>query len=335
MINTQSPEIEFALQAVRQASRLVKQVQTELVAASITKEDRSPVTVADFAAQALIGRMLEQVFPEDPLVGEEDSSVLRTPEQAQVLSKITTYAGLYTDGATPDEVCRWIDRGSAESGERFWTLDPIDGTKGFVRGDQYAVALALVENGQVRLGVLGCPNLNLAYLQGDADADLAGDDGALVLAVRGEGAWIAGLEDEAFARISVSERTDPSRARLLRSYETAHTNTGKIGEMVEYMGVKAQPVGLDSQAKYALLAAGRGDMLVRLLSSRQPDYREKIWDQAAGVIVVEESGGRITDLHGRTLDFTQGRTLAGNRGVLASNGQLHAAGLEALAEIGA
>ena len=335
MLNLNNPDIRFALHAVRQASKLVKQVQSEMVAAAITKEDRSPVTVADFAAQALIGRLLEMEFPEDLLVGEEDSSVLRTPEQAGVLAKITHYAGRYAGGASAEDTCRWIDRGSAESGRRFWTLDPVDGTKGFVRGDQYAVALALVEDGQVRLGVLGCPNLNLAYLQGEPGAPMAAEGGTLVAAVRGEGAWIAGLDGDDFFRAAVSDRDDPAQARLLRSYETAHTNTGQIGELVEYMGVAAPPVGLDSQAKYALLAAGRGDLLVRLLSARQPDYREKIWDQAAGSIVVEEAGGRMTDLHGRALDFTRGRTLSENRGVLASNGQLHAAGLAALAAIGA
>jgi 3'(2'), 5'-bisphosphate nucleotidase len=135
--------------------------------------------------------------------------------------------------------------------------------------------------------------------------------------------------------VHVSDRSDPALARLLRSFETAHTNTGKIGELVHRLGVTAEPVGLDSQAKYALLAAGRGDLLVRLLSSRQPDYREKVWDQAAGSIVVEEAGGRIEDLHGRPLDFTAGRTLANNRGVLASNGQLHDAALAALKAIAA
>ena len=100
-------------------------------------------------------------------------------------------------------------------------------------------------------------------------------------------------------------------------------------------GGRVIEVDLSADSFESLLAAGRGDMLVRLLSSRQPDYKEKIWDQAAGSIVVEEAGGRITDLHGRALDFTRGRTLAENRGVLASNGFLHTAGLEALAEIAA
>ena len=80
---------------------------------------------------------------------------------------------------------------------------------------------------------------------------------------------------------------------------------------------------MDSQAKYAVLAAGDGDVLLRLISPSRPDYREKIWDQAAGSIVIEEAGGRITDLDGKPLDFSHGRTLAKNRGILATNGHLH------------
>jgi 3'(2'), 5'-bisphosphate nucleotidase len=92
---------------------------------------------------------------------------------------------------------------------------------------------------------------------------------------------------------------------------------------------------MDSQAKYAVLAAGKGDIILRLLSSSKPDYREKIWDQAAGSLVVQEAGGRITDLHGRDLDFTSGSSLLNNRGILATNGNYHEAALEALRKIGA
>jgi 3'(2'), 5'-bisphosphate nucleotidase len=94
-------------------------------------------------------------------------------------------------------------------------------------------------------------------------------------------------------------------------------------------------VRMDSQAKYAVLAAGKGDLMLRLLSPAKPNYREKIWDQAAGSLVVEEAGGRITDLCGERLDFTVGRTLDNNRGILASNGHLHLAALEALKSLGA
>ncbi len=329
-----TPEIEFALATVRTASQLVAHVQREMVGGALTKDDSSPVTIADFAAQAFVGRALDERFPHDPLVGEEDSRTLRADDQRETLKRVTFFISQYTPDATPDTVCRWIDRGSAESAPRYWTVDPIDGTKGFLRGDQYAVALALVENGVVQLGVLGCPNLNIEFLLGGIGPMAAGP-GALVVAVRGQGCWAASLAGEDFARLHVSGRSDPAQARLLRSQEDAHTNTGKIGQLVTMLNVQAEPLGLDSQAKYALLAAGRGDLLVRLISSKAPDYKEKIWDQGAGSIVVEEAGGRITDLHGQPLDFTQGRTLARNRGVLASNGQLHTAALEALAAIGA
>ena len=116
---------------------------------------------------------------------------------------------------------------------------------------------------------------------------------------------------------------DPSGARLLRSVEKSHTDTDGIGELATELGIMAEPVPMDSQAKYAVLAAGGGEILLRLLSPSRPDYREKIWDQAAGSIVIEEAGGRVSDLDGKDLDFSQGRTLAGNRGVLATNGLLH------------
>ncbi len=100
------------------------------------------------------------------------------------------------------------------------------------------------------------------------------------------------------------------------------------------MGIHADPVQMDSQAKYAVLAAGGGELMLRLLSPSKLDYREKIWDQAAGSLVLEEAGGRLTDLDGASLDFTTGRNLTRNRGVLASNGMLHASALAALREIG-
>jgi len=134
-------------------------------------------------------------------------------------------------------------------------------------------------------------------------------------------------------RLQVSARNDSSEARLLRSFEAGHTNTDQMDEVARALRVQAPPVAMDSQAKYALLAAGAGDLLFRLLSPKQPDYQERIWDQAAGSLVVEEAGGRISDLDGRPLDFTAGRTLARNRGVLASNGCLHEAALQALRQV--
>jgi 3'(2'), 5'-bisphosphate nucleotidase len=109
----------------------------------------------------------------------------------------------------------------------------------------------------------------------------------------------------------------------------------KIDQLTAALGVQSPPVLMDSQAKYAVLAGGGGELIFRLLSPQQPDYSEMIWDQTAGSLVVEEAGGRVSDLRGEQLDFTAGRRLVNNLGVLASNGRLHTAALEALRAVGA
>lgn len=326
MLNLERPETRFAIDIVRQASQLVKQVQAEKVSPAITKGDFSPVTVADFASQALVGRALAEKFPDQPFVAEESASELRQPEGSHTLEQVTGFVSAVVPGATPEKVCEWIDHGTSEPTGDFWTLDPIDGTKGFLRGDQYAVALALVVDGKVQIGVLGCPNISEGYLPDP------GGSGTLAVAVRGEGAWQTALdnENEELSPLRISDVKVPEQARLMRSVESGHTNIGKMDYLAEELAVEVEPVRMDSQAKYMVLAAGRGELYLRFLSSKQPDYKERIWDQAAGSLIVEEAGGKVSDLHGRSLDFSAGRTLLHNRGVLASNGHLHQQALKAL-----
>ncbi len=323
-----TPETRFLIEATRQAALMVRHIQDVLVNPSLTKEDRSPVTVADFAAQALVGKMLAQAFPKDALVAEESSEALR--QDGAALEAVSQFMREFSGEASPEMVCAWIDHNRVDTARRFWTLDPIDGTKGFLRGDQYAVALALVVDGQVQMGALGCPRLMDGYRP-----DLAGS-GSLAAAVRGQGAWVTDLrQPQAYEAMHVSGRSDPQAAHILRSFEAGHTNTSQIDLFAQALGVQAEPVLMDSQVKYAVLAAGKGDLMLRLLSASQPNYKEKIWDQAAGSLVLEEAGGQISDLHGRPFDFSCGRSLLHNRGVLASNRLLHAAALRALEQIGA
>lgn len=326
MINLQNPEIHFAIEAVTQASQLVKQVQNELVNKAVLKDDRSPVTVADYASQAIVSYMLIKAFPNDHLVAEEDASRLKDSQEAGLLAQIHSYLSPFLPGVSPGQICPLIDRGISEPGERFWTLDPIDGTKGFLRGDQYAVALALIEDGKVQLAALGCPNLPLSRLVkpgiGYGYRDING--GAMVIAARGAGTWVTSLNSEyKFTRLSVSSLDKSSQARILCSLESGHTDHDQIGSLSLQLGVMVEPVRMDSQAKYAMLAAGQGDLYLRMLSPTQPDYNECIWDQAAGSLVVEEAGGKVTDLDGKALDFSAGRRLIKNRGILASNRHLH------------
>ena len=328
MIDLKNPRNQFALQAVQKAAILAADIQEEMVIKALTKDDRSPVTIADFAAQAVVGNLLEETFPGELLVGEESADVLRSVEEAETLKAITGFVSREIHGADPESVCDLIDRGVDAPGDQYWTLDPIDGTKGFLRGAQYATALAYVENGVVQLGVLGCPNIRPDLVEE------VGGEGSLLIAARGEGSWIAPLRgdiyDLDFALIAVSSQSDPVQARLMRSFESGHTNTSQIDAFQKELGGEADPVRMDSQVKYALLASGKGEIYLRLLSADRPNYREKIWDQAAGSIIVEEAGGKVTDLDGKSLDFSQGRTLKDNRGICASNGQLHEKVISAL-----
>jgi 3'(2'), 5'-bisphosphate nucleotidase len=78
---------------------------------------------------------------------------------------------------------------------------------------------------------------------------------------------------------------------------------------------------MDSQCKYAAVAGGDASIYLRLPT--RADYEEKIWDHAAGYLIIREAGGQVSDIHGEPLDFSQGRTLSRNKGVVATNGKLH------------
>jgi len=134
MLDLDHPEIGFAVSALKEAAQLAKKIQREMAPAALTKEDKSPVTVADFAVQALLGRSLEMAFPEDTLVAEEDSATLRSTQQQGIQDQVLESVAHSVPEATLEKVYQWIDRGGKEPGHRFWALDPIDGTKGFFAG---------------------------------------------------------------------------------------------------------------------------------------------------------------------------------------------------------
>lgn len=307
-------ELSAAIAAVRAASRVCRSVQQRLATAeALEKKDKSPVTVADFASQAIVCERLLRALPDDAVVGEEGSEELRQGEQSKLLDAVVREVAAEAAGGR-EEILDWIDRGGADAaGDRYWTLDPIDGTKGFLRGEQYAVALGLLERGRVVVGVLGCPNLD----------DGAGGRGALFTAVKGGGARVLPLfeEGDGGRPIHVSEVTRPSEARFCESVESGHSDQEQSAKIATGLGIRQEPFRIDSQCKYAAIA--RGDASIYLRMPTRADYREKIWDHAAGKLVVEEAGGRVTDVEGNSLDFTHGRTLDANRGVVATCGPIH------------
>lgn len=324
-------ELDIALSAVSAAARLCRGARLSLVdEEAVRKKDRSPVTIADFGSQAVINLTLGAAFPADPIVGEEDAAILRENDflRRKVCELVARETGLVDESRVLDA----IDRGARDTdfSKRFWTVDPIDGTKGFLRGDQYAVALALIEGGRVVLGVLGCPSFAV-------DEKVAG--GTLMYAVKGGGVYAAPIdtgrrdlaappEIDAARPVRVDRTDRPAEARFCESVESAHSDHDVHRRICDRLGITLPPCRIDSQAKYAAVASGKASIYLRL--PRSSEYREKIWDHAAGAVIVEEAGGRVTDFSGNALTFSSGRTLEGHRGILATNGRLHAAMLSAI-----
>ena len=346
-----SQELRIAELAVQRAAILTKKVFNEKAKGTLSKNDKSPVTTGDFGAQALIIHAIKNNFPSDEIVGEEDASSLRKDKdlssQIWNLVKEVKLEDADSDSSLggplsgESSMLDLIDHGNSAGGAKgkVWALDPIDGTKGFLRGGQYAVCLALLVDGDVKVGVLGCPNLPVddsVSLIEDMGANQTDQEGKGVLfsAVLGEGATSRPLSNAALQSsksISMRPVSDITRAVFCESVEAGHSSKGDNAAIVEKLGITSKPVQMDSQAKYGSIAWGAGDLYLRLPVRK--DYQEKIWDHAAGDLIVREAGGVVTDANGKRLDFSQGRTLKDNKGVVAAPKAIHDKVLDAVQEV--
>lgn len=158
-----------------------------------------------------------------------------------------------------------------------WTLDPIDGTKGFLRGEQYAVCLSLIIDSVVHLGIIGCPNLpsSPASPSSATPGPGATGRGCIFLATLGQGAHQLTLSGGSPTPLRMPTLTNIKDVRLLESVEKAHAALGFNDVVAKVMGVEKEPLRMDSQAKYGALARGDGGVYLRMPTG--VGYREKIW----------------------------------------------------------
>jgi len=313
-----------AVGAVERACKVAREVQAALVSEeTITKKDQSPVTVGDYSVQALIIYELSSAFPDYPFVAEEDSKTLaeNTDVKKSVLRFVQKQFPEINESTLLETIAKGGEgvRSGPPSAKRWWTLDPIDGTLGFLRRDQYAIALALMEDNKPILGLLGCPSL--AVSKDDKE------QGCILVALKGEGAYIRSLDSDSETKICVSSQSDPKLAVFTESYVSrgfAHELNRGVAERLQ---AKADPLRIDSQCKYAMVARGDSDVYLRLSSL---DYKEYIWDHAAGAFIVQEAGGDVVDFHGKPLDYSQGTRLTNNVGIVCTNKKLLAPVVDAL-----
>jgi 3'(2'), 5'-bisphosphate nucleotidase len=327
-----SRNLQVAIAAVASACGVARAVQRDLGRIrQMTKDDRSPVSVADFAVQAIVALALREALGEAPIVGEEHSGLLRRPEHEALRRAVVDAVGAVRPGLGEDQVMEAIDAGDHAGGAgTYWTLDPIDGTKGFLRGQQYAIALALLERGRVVLGAMGCPNLPQGH-GGALDAPDA--HGSILAAETGSGARHWPADDTRGPGAAVKAGGGRAgRIRICESVEAEHSHHGDVERVAGRLGLAIDAVRLDSQCKYALVARGQADAYLRMPTRR--DYSEKIWDHAAGMVIAAEGGAVVSDIAGRPLDFSRGRELSANRGVICATAAVHDRLIRAVADLG-
>ncbi len=366
-----------ALDAAR-AAVCTAAVATRVVQQSLTREhtlsksDHSPVTIADFAAQAIINHTLRTRLGTFAILAEESSATLREPEQLGHAAAALEAARLAWPGATMGEFLDAIDLGcvrgcgvygafgsgqsppaalpppsplalgegathqsgrmaspvpSAQSPvpSSFWTLDPIDGTKGFIRGHQYSICLALVENGRVVLAALACPNLSADFERPFEEPD---PRGTCYLATEGGPVlWHACDDATGPPRLlAPAQRAARAPMRLVGSFAASHQNESTSAAVRRRLGERGVALAdhrkIDSQCKYAVVARGQADVFLR--TPRKEGTKDCIWDHAPGSLIARRAGCVVTDTLGNELDFGRGLTLSANAGILAGWPEDHA-----------
>jgi len=219
---------------------------------STRKDDGSPLTLADTASERVIVPGLRALTPEIPVISEEE----------------------HANGESPTDI-----------GDRFWLVDPLDGTREFLkRNDEFTVNIGLVDAGVPRVGILYAPALDLMYAgaTGEGATLIEGHDG-----VRGE-------ERAIECRAVPDEGMDVLVSR-------SHAVNDRLEEYLADMNVRNRmPQG--SALKFGRLAAGEADIYPRFGPTCE-------WDTGAGHAIVLAAGGSLETFDGTPLPYSKPRYL--------------------------
>ncbi|KAF2872373.1 hypothetical protein BDV95DRAFT_593756 [Massariosphaeria phaeospora] len=347
-------ELALALRTIHTASLLTKSVLRTLQnnVSAETKADDSPVTIADFAAQAVIISALHAVYPDDKFIGEESADALRANGglaervwdlvlQARELSSAVASASgdlqhvqghegpqgttTLTFPASKTEMLDVIDLGTSTSTKngRVWVLDPVDGTATFMEGKQYAVCLCLLVDGVQQVGVIGCPNLAFDVHgplgQSKIHEDLVDQAGygVVLSAVKGHGTYVRSMHESSLAeprRISL----DQVQPKDWSALDFVEATIGKTSLLQPEHRTVAETLGTKWPGtviwsqQMKYVALTLGATDVMV---RLPKGKERFtftWDHAGGQILFQEAGGVIKDLDGGDIDLGQGRKIEGD-----------------------
>ena len=292
----------------------------------VRKTGDEPVSVADILSHLIIVHSISNDFGDDGFLSEENqlfgNSKFWYSEVGQhkhlvdiILNCIEKVVPCIGRDALLGLADSSPSIGSVSDKDRLWVVDPIDGTKGYLNGRQFAIAISLLVNDEVVVAGVACPDLNLLGRK-----DMA-KSGLIFSAVKGEGAYIWEMDEARPLPLVVRGEVERNILSYCESIEAPRTAKVLHRQIARKLGVTSEPIEIDSQCKYCLVA--RGDAALYLRLPRSPGRPEKIWDHSAGSLILEEAGGRVTDVFGSELDFARRPRLTSNVGVIATNGMMH------------
>lgn len=288
-------EISLAVNLVRKASEITEWFKNKGVETYL-KKDRSPATVADYSSQIYILNRLREEFPEDQVIAEESETGLIDDHSCNQINECFTQL----DIANITDFKNLLNyRGQRSS--RQWTIDPIDGTKGFMKGLKYAIGIGLMVNSDTKICVISVPEYKKNGL-------------AIFVAEQGQGAK-ASYEGKDFETIHVSDQNNLKKARLCQSL---HYDLPWVTQFADKLGIEKR-IKMDSMAKFCLVADGSYDLYLKPIMG----FRAFTWDYGPGDLLVREAGGKVTDLDEERLTFEGEKCILKAPGIITSNGALH------------
>lgn len=287
-------ELKSAIKVVKDALKVINWIKLNGFR-SFQKLDESPVTTADIASQILIVSNIKKHFPGDLIIAEEGDIFMDTQTE-HIIQKCFNELHLeYTFDSR--EVLNY--KGS--NFDRQWTIDPIDGTQGFLEGLVYAVGISFFEESDLKLSVIGIPNHDKKRK-------------AIFIAEKENGAKASYGENE-FKSIKASEQDNLEESVLCHSL---HYDQPWVEEFAEFVGIKNR-IQIDSMTKFCKIADGSADLYLKPIDM----IHSYSWDFSPGVLIVKEAGGKISDLNGGKIRFLRDKLICDTPGLVASNSNLH------------
>ena len=212
-----SKHLKIAINAVKKASYFCKYVlKNHVKLNTFLKDDRSPVTIADFGSAVIIVNEILSNFSYPIFISEENLAALNSDKRIDLKEKLFfLIQKVYPEFTLKSFECALNYKNpSIQEHSKKWIIDPIDGTKGFINGRQFAIALSTIENFDVTMGVISCPNIiSIAEQQ-----NISWHEGLIYFAEKELGTYHCDFDVSTFSKIHVNNVSDMKNAKYIESF---------------------------------------------------------------------------------------------------------------------